>query len=134
MKFAQFFLVFFISFLAQSSQAQTTIEVLDFYGTHRCATCIAIEKNTRYTLETYFADELKSGKIVFKTIQCEDEKNAEIVEKCGAYGTSLILDIHHNGKEKLIDWTNFAFMKARKKDSYSKALKEKLEKQLEKLK
>ena len=40
-------------------QSVSKIEVLDFHSTHRCMTCNAIEANTKYTLNTYFSNELK---------------------------------------------------------------------------
>ena len=50
---------------------KNTIEVFDFHTTNRCITCKAIEANTKYTLETYFAKELKSGKVTFKVINID---------------------------------------------------------------
>ena len=44
------------------------VEVLYFHGKQRCITCAAIEKNTKETVETLFADELKDGSLVFKSI------------------------------------------------------------------
>jgi len=49
-------------------QSVSKIEVLDFHSTHRCMTCNAIEANTKYTLNTYFAKELKEDKITFQDI------------------------------------------------------------------
>ena len=53
-----------------TTDASTKIEVIDFYGTHRCVTCEAIEANAKYTIETYFQDAVKNGKLEFKTHQC----------------------------------------------------------------
>ena len=45
---------------AQEQQPQKDrVEVLYFHGKQRCITCAAIEKNTKETMETLFADELK---------------------------------------------------------------------------
>ena len=99
------------------------IEVLDFYGTHRCVTCKAIEANTKYTLETYFPDELKSGKIVFKTINVDDEANAKLAEQFEAAGTALFLNTIKDGKETHVNLTNQAFEKGRDKDAFSDELK-----------
>ena len=62
---------------AQENQSKidkeiSKIEVIDFYGTHRCVTCKAIESNVIYTLKTYFEDELKNGKISLKTVNVDD--------------------------------------------------------------
>jgi len=44
-----------------NEKAANKIEVIDFHSTHRCMTCKAIEANTKYTLYTYFASELKNN-------------------------------------------------------------------------
>lgn len=109
------------------------IEVIDFYGTHRCVTCKAIEASTRYTLDTYFAKELKAGKIVFKTINVDDDNNYAIAEKYEATGTSLFLNVIKDGKETHIDLTDFGFSKGKEQEEFSKELKMKIENELKKL-
>ena len=110
-----------------------TIEVFDFHTTNRCVTCKAIESNTQYTLETFFADELKEGKITFKVVNIDEDENYELAKKFKASGTSLFLNVITPEKEKQIDLTAFAFTYGKKKDDFSGRLKNKLEKQLEKL-
>jgi len=46
----------------------------------------------RYTIETYFADELASGELVFKVLNVQDPANAAIVDKYGAYTSSLFMN------------------------------------------
>ena len=110
-----------------------TIEVFDFHTTNRCVTCKAIESNTQYTLETFFADELKEGKITFKVVNIDEDENYELAKKFKASGTSLFLNVITPEKEKQIDLTAFAFTYGKKKEDFSGRLKNKLEKQLEKL-
>jgi TPP-dependent trihydroxycyclohexane-1,2-dione (THcHDO) dehydratase len=117
----------------ENQMKQNIIEVYDFHTTNRCMTCKAIEANTKYTLETYFADELKSGKITFQVINLDEKENESLGEKFYASGTSLYLNVIKNGDEKQIDLTQFAFMYGKKKDDFSKKLKQKLEKQLAKI-
>jgi hypothetical protein len=57
------------------------VDVVYFHRTQRCNTCLYAETATRYTLETYFADEMASGKVTFQTINVEDEANADIIAK-----------------------------------------------------
>ena len=114
-------------------QNQNQIEVLDFYGTHRCFTCKAIEENTRYTLETHFSDALKSEKIVFKTINVDEKENETIAEKFEAVGTALLLNVIKDGKETVIDLTELAFMDGTEQEVFSKKLKTKIETELIKL-
>ena len=109
------------------------IEVLDFHSTNRCYTCNAIEANTKYTLETYFADELENGKISFLTINVDEEINHEIAEHFEAAGTSLFLNVIVNEKETHINLTNFAFMNGRKQKEFSEELKTKIDNELKKI-
>jgi hypothetical protein len=57
------------------------VDVVYFHRTQRCYTCRYAEAATNYTVQTYFADELASGKVTFQSINAQDEANADIVEK-----------------------------------------------------
>ena len=141
----KFFTVLAISLTLTSCNAQdknqatsldksiSRIEVFDFHTTNRCITCKAIEANTKYTLDTYFADEIKNGKITFQIVNIDKDENYELAKKFKASGTSLFLNIIGSEKEKHIDLTAFAFTYGKKQDEFSKRLKNKLDKQLEKL-
>ena len=114
-------------------QSISKIEVLDFHSTHRCITCNAIEANTKYTLETYFAKELKEGKITFQVINVDEKENEKIAEKFEASGTSLFLNVIKNGKETQINLTDFAFMNGKEQEAFSKELKTKINTELKTL-
>jgi len=116
-----------------SDENTSKIEVVDFHSTHRCVTCKSIEKNTRYTLDTFFAKEIEEGKITFQIINVDDESNYELAKKFRASGTSLFLNVVNNGKERKINLTDFAFLNGKNQEKFSKGLKTKLEKQLAKL-
>ncbi|ALJ06627.1 hypothetical protein APS56_16445 [Pseudalgibacter alginicilyticus] len=115
------------------NETTSKIEVFDFHSTHRCMTCNAIEANTKFTLETYFSDELKSDKITFQTINVDKKENEKIAEKFEAAGTALILNIIKNGNETKIDLTEFAFMNGNNQGVFSKELKAKIDKELKTL-
>ncbi|RED42224.1 hypothetical protein DFQ10_109119 [Winogradskyella eximia] len=114
-------------------QAISKIEVLDFHSTHRCMTCNAIETNTKFTLDTYFSDEMKADKITFQVINVDEKENEQIAEKFEASGTALILNVIKNGKETKIDLTEFAFMNGNDQDVFSKELKTKIDTELKTL-
>lgn len=65
---------------AQQLEQKDHVEVLYFHGKQRCATCMAIEKNAKEVVEVQFANELKNGTLVFRTIDISDPKN-EITPK-----------------------------------------------------
>lgn len=134
------FLLFFTSCQGQdnsktiaTTDTSTKIEVIDFYGTHRCVTCEAIEANAKYTVETFFQEEVKEGKVEFKTINVDDEKNYDMAEKFEAAGTALFINVIKDGKEQHIDLTNFAFAKGKDKEVFSTELKAKINEQLKTL-
>ena len=77
------------------------LEVVYFHRPQRCAGCVYAETSTRYTLETYFAEELKSGKIIFKVINLADEANATTVEHYGAYTSSLFIKSKKDGNANI---------------------------------
>ena len=106
------------------------IEVFDFHSTHRCMTCNAIEANTKYTLNTYFAEELKDDEITFQLINVDEKENEKITEKFEASGTALILNVINRGKETQIDLTDFAFMKGNDQEAFSQELKTKIDTEL----
>jgi hypothetical protein len=109
------------------------IEVFDFHSTHRCMTCNAIESSTKYTLDKYFAEELKSGLITFTVVNVDNRETRKITEKFEAAGTALILNVIVNGVETKIDLTNFAFMKGNEQEEFAKEFKLKIENELKKM-
>ncbi len=117
----------------ETSSSISKIEVIDFHSTHRCITCKAIEANTKYTLETYFAKEVKDGEITFQVINVDDKKNEKIAENFEASGTALFLNVVKDGEEKHIDLTEFAFMNGNEKEVFANELKLKIENELKTL-
>lgn len=65
------------------------VEVIHFHGTHQCYSCITVGDYAEETVNTFFSDELESGKIVFMHINGELPENQEAVQKYGAAGSSL---------------------------------------------
>lgn len=109
------------------------IEVIDFHSTHRCVTCKAIEANTKFTLDTYFSEYMKDGKITFQVINIDEKENEKLAEKFEASGTALFLNVIKDGEEKHVDLTEFAFMEGNNQDIFSKELKDKIENELKTL-
>jgi len=118
---------------AVKQTTKNVIEVIDFHSTNRCYTCKAIEANTKYTLDNYFAKELKTGKITFKVVNVDIKENEKFAEKFQASGTALFLNVVKDGKEKQVDLTNFAFMKGNDQKAFSDELKQTIAIQLKEL-
>lgn len=85
------------------------IVVYNFHMAIRCISCVAIEEATIKTLNTYFAEELKSGKIKQLTLNLEETANSKFAEKYEAVGSGLIITSLKNGKEKTVDLTADGF-------------------------
>ena len=87
------------------------VEVLYFHGAQRCATCMAIEKNTKELLEAAYAEPLKSGKLVFRSVDISKEALAERYEV--SWSSLILVDYDKSGKESATNLTEFAFGNAR---------------------
>jgi hypothetical protein len=81
------------------------VKVVYFHRTQRCYSCVYAEGGTRYTLETYFEDELANGKVIFKVYNVEDKENAAIVKKYGAFTSSLFINTIRNGTDYIEEVT-----------------------------
>ena len=75
------------------------VAVVYFHRTQRCASCIEAERLIRKTLDTYFADQLKSGVMSLVVADVQKPQNAPLVRKYDAWGSSLYLGIVKGGVE-----------------------------------
>jgi len=92
------------------------VYIYNFHVTNRCASCIAIEDATTKTLNTYFAAELKQGRIKRQIINVDDAANKEIAEKYQAFGSGLFITRSYKGKETTTDLTGDGFKFAKNKE------------------
>jgi len=114
-------------FLAMAQKTTQKLEVIYFHATRRCPTCMAIEDNTKKTLDTYFAAQMKDGTIKMSVINVDEDKNKAMAEKYEATGSALFLTTVSNGKESRNDMTDFAFSYGRNNpDKFMTGLKDKI--------
>lgn len=120
---------------AEQTQLQTIdngVEILYFHGKKRCTTCMAIEKNTKEAIEAQFADELKKGTIVFRTIDISKAENEAIAEKYEVTWSSLFICKWKNGIETCENLTDYAFANARTApDTFKNGIVERIGKLME---
>jgi hypothetical protein len=90
--------------ISNSNTQKNYVKVVYFHTDYRCATCNKLEKYSEEIVNKYFADDLKSGKIVWESINYEEEKNEHYIDKFNLYNKSLILMKYENGKLK--EWKN----------------------------
>lgn len=113
--------------LHSSVTKQNRLEVYCFHGTRQCETCKNMKTNTKITLDKYFSKQLKDSSIIFSIIDVDDKKNEKLAEKFQATGTALMINKVINGKDSIIDWSDFAFEKANNESEYIPELKAKIE-------
>lgn len=115
---------------AVATEVKTALPVVyiyNFHVTNRCPSCIAIEDATTKTLNTYFAAELKQGRIKRQVINVDDDANKKIAEKYQAFGSGLFITRSYKGKETTLDLTGDGFKFARnKEDRFIEILKTKI--------
>jgi hypothetical protein len=93
----------------QTTKITPKVEIYYFHPTERCPIDQAIEENTRQTVQTYFANDIKSGKIKFRVLNTDEKTNATIISKFDINAQALYLVKIVNGKEIQTDLTAFAF-------------------------
>jgi hypothetical protein len=124
---ATLILVLLLGSFGLAQNPSPKLEVLYFHATRRCPTCLAIEENTRKTLDSFFADQQKKGIIKLTVINVDDDKNKAIAEKYEATGSALFLTKTSGGKESKNDMTDFAFSYARNNpEKFISGLKDKI--------
>lgn len=65
----------------------------------RCQSCRKIESLTRQTVETRFAEQLKSGEIIFRTLNVDQAENKHFVSDYQLVSKTVIVSTRENGKE-----------------------------------
>lgn len=93
---------------AQTKQEPKLI-VYYFHVTQRCASCTQIEKETVDLLKSAYDNELKSGDIVFQSIDVEEKENTALKTKYQMYGSGLLLVKPLSKGETSLELTNMAF-------------------------
>jgi hypothetical protein len=85
------------------------IQVFYFHNTKRCATCNAIEEETKMALETFYEENLKAGTIEFTSLNLEETEGEAMAETLQVSGQTLLLV--KGGTQ--VNLTNEGFMNAR---------------------
>lgn len=75
-----------------------------FHTTYRCATCRAIEAYSREAIESAFAEDLASGRLVLKSVNIEVRGNEHFVKDFSLYTKALVLVSEVRGRKP--EWKN----------------------------
>ena len=98
------------------------LEIYHFHNTNQCYSCKTVGAYAEETINTYFKEELESGKIVFDHINVELPENKDLAIKYGTTGSSLWLGTYKGDDFKAEENTN-VWYKIRDKQDYMDYLK-----------
>ena len=99
------------------------IEVYHFHATNQCYSCKTVGAYAEETVNTYFADELESGKLVFDHINGELPQNSVLVKKYGATGSSLWIGVTYEDGSFAKEENVNVWYKIENKEDYMNYLK-----------
>ncbi|MCK5137612.1 MAG: hypothetical protein KAR19_17640 [Bacteroidales bacterium] len=103
------------------------IQIFYFHNTNRCATCNAVENETKMVLETFYADKMKKGAIDFTSLNLEEEDGKKVAKSLQVSGQALLIV----KGETRVNLTNEGFMNARTNpDKFHDILKTQIDKLL----
>lgn len=90
------------------SEIPSQVGIYYFHFTRRCATCIAVEENSKKAVEELYPEQVKTGEYFFKAINLDEESSKDIAKELGV-GMQTLLVVHG---DKKIDITGEGFMYA----------------------
>lgn len=106
------------------------IEVYHFHGNNQCSSCIAVGRLAEETVNTYFANELNSGKIVFGHINAELPENYVLAKKFGVTGSSLWIGVTYKDETFVKEENVNVWYKINNEEDYMNYLKGIIEQKL----
>jgi hypothetical protein len=104
--------------------ASTKVEVYYFHFTARCATCHAVEDNSKTAFEFLYSEKVKNGEYAFKGLNLDDASSKAIAEKLGVGGQTLLVVCG----DKKVDLTSQGFMYAHDLNKIKEEIKKAVEK------
>jgi len=113
----------------RSSSPVEKVEIYHFHATRQCYSCITLGAYAEETVNTSFAPEVQSGKVVFGHINVDLPENHALVEQYGPTGSSLWIGVYDKDgfhKEENVN----VWYKIGNKDEYMAYLKGVIDKRL----
>ncbi len=119
---------------AQTKESQKTgialsedVQIYYFHNTKRCATCNAVEDETRVALDMYYKEKMETGAIDFTSLNLEEDDGANMAQELHVSGQTLLIV----KGETQVNLTNEGFMNARTNpDKFHEILKTQIDKLL----
>lgn len=89
--------------------ASDDVQVYYFHNTKRCATCNAVEEETKLALEMFYAEKVEAGTIEFTSLNLEEDEGKSMAQALKVSGQTLLIV----KGETQVNLTNEGFMNAR---------------------
>jgi hypothetical protein len=133
-------ILFFVCDVSIAKQASTTAKKANpakktdtkviayyFHGNYRCYTCTKIESYSREAIEAYFADDLKTGQLEFRSVNVDEPANRHFIQDYQLHTRSLVLTLYRNNQQQ--KWKNLkdVWQLVRDKDRFYKYVKSETE-------
>lgn len=77
--------------VAASSAPPRQIVAYYFHGFQRCKTCLHIEEQARLALEKAYPEAMRDSLLIWKTVNFEEEANAEMATRYELVASSLVV-------------------------------------------
>ncbi len=71
------------------------VEVYHFHPSNGCQSCTTVGQYAEETVKKFFSGELRSGRLVFDHINYQDDANADLVQRYGVTGSSLMIGVYN---------------------------------------
>lgn len=84
--------------------SQISVKAFYFHGERRCKTCLAIEANTKETIEKGYAEELAQGMLSWQSVDIDQKENKHFEKEFDLMFSSVILVKYRDGKQ--VEWKN----------------------------
>jgi len=101
------------------SETQDHLVVYYFHTTFRCHACSVIEKSTESALKNAFADDLESGRLVYKPVNIDEKQSRHFVKDYQLYTKSVVLSLIKDGKEARFKNLDKVWQYLRNRDQFS---------------
>lgn len=86
----------------QDIQKGDRLEILQFHGNIKCASCTTLSDNINAVLDEKFTDKKEQNKIVYKLINIDLAKNQQIVQKYNAKDGNVYFNVINGDEETAI--------------------------------
>ena len=102
------------------------LEVYYFHYAIRCATCLAVENNSKNALTALYPEKVKAGEYTFKGVNLDEASSKAIAKKLKVGGQSLVVVCD----DKQLDLTTKVFLYAQDQAKIKAEIKKAVEKVL----